>query len=330
MAPAADESPAKRHCPTVPSFKLNTGASIPAVGLGTWKSQPGEVKEAVKAAIACGYRHLDCAAIYGNEAEVGEGLKLAGVPREEVFITSKLWNACHAAADVEPACRESISKLGTEYLDLYLMHWPVCLKKGHPMPPGPEDFIDVPLEETWKAMETLVEKGLCKAIGLSNFSVKNIEKILKVAAVKPAMNQIEAHPCLQQPKLKDFCDSHGILVTAYGPLGSPDRPARVKDESDPVLLEDEVLAGIAKSVNRTPADVLLSWARQRGTIVIPKSVTPARIESNLSAACATLPEEAMEKLQNMDRHLRLFKGTIWTPAGTTGPIKDANTDLWGE
>jgi alcohol dehydrogenase (NADP+) len=324
------EAPAKRACPTIPSVKLNTGASIPVVGLGTWKSAPGEVKAAVKTAIECGYRHIDCAWIYGNEAEVGEGIKLGGVPREQLFITGKLWNAYHLAADVEVNCRDSLTKLGTDYLDLYLIHWPVCLNKGHPMPPGPTDYCDVPIEETWKAMEALVEKGLVKAIGLSNFSVQRMEKILSFATIKPAMNQIEAHPYLQQPKMKDFCDTHGILVTAYGPLGSGDRPARVKDESDPVLLEDEVLAGIAKDANRSPADCLLSWAVQRGTIVIPKSVTPSRIESNLSAAVNALPDDAMEKLQKMDRHLRLFKGTMWTPEGTAGPIKDAKVDLWGE
>lgn len=325
MAPEA-----KRSRPNVPSLRLNTGASIPAVGLGTWKSAPGKQAEAVRVALNCGYRHLDCAAIYGNEGEVGEGIKSAGIPRKELFITSKLWNACHKAEDVEPACRDTLSKLGTDYVDLYLIHWPVCLKKGHAMPPGPTDFIDVPLEETWKAMEALVEKGLCKAIGLSNFSVKNMEQILKVAKVKPAMLQVEGHPWLQQPKLKDFCDKHGILVTAYGPLGSGDRPARVKEASDPVLLEDERLDGIAKDVSRPPADVLLAWAVDRGTIVIPKSITAARIESNLAAACNRLPEHAMEKLARMDQHLRLFKGTMWTPEGTGGPIKNATTDLWGE
>merc|ERR1719324_178761 len=142
---------------------------MPQVGLGTFQSKPGEVKEAVRVALASGYRHLDCASIYGNETEVGEGIKLSGVPRDQVFITSKLWNNDHATSDVEPACRESLRKLGTEYLDLYLMHWPVSTRKGASMPPAADAFLDVPIEETWKAMEALVDKGLCKAIGVSNF-----------------------------------------------------------------------------------------------------------------------------------------------------------------
>jgi len=325
-----EESEVKRHCPEVPSAKLNTGASIPVIGFGTWKSTPEEQKQAVKTALDCGYRHIDCAAIYGNETSVGEGLKLSGVPRNQVFFTSKLWNAEHEEANVEPACRKSISDLGVEYLDLYLIHWPVCLKKGHTMPPGPEDYIDVPLEETWKAMEALVEKGLVKAIGVSNFNVSMMERILKVSKVKPAMLQVEGHPWLAQPKLQEFCKSHGILVTSYSPLGSPDRPARVLDKADPILLEDETLGAIAKSSDRSPADVCIRWAVQRGTIVIPKSVTPSRIASNLAAGLKSLPDEAMAKVNAMDRHLRLFKGTMWTPEGTTGPIKDAKKDLWGD
>jgi alcohol dehydrogenase (NADP+) len=300
------------------------------IGFGTWKSKPEEQRMAVRTALECGYRHIDCAAIYGNETEVGEGLKLSGVPREQVFITSKLWNACHEEASVEPACRKTLADLGIEYLDLYLIHWPVCLKKGHAMPPGPDDFTDIPFAETWKAMEALVEKGLVKAIGLSNFSIAMIESILKVAKVKPAMLQIEGHPYLQQEKLNEFCNKHGILVTAYGPLGSPDRPARVLDKADPILLEDAALAEIAKSADRAPADVCIRWAVQRGTIVIPKSVTPSRIESNLHAGLKQLPDDAMAKLKKMDQHLRLFKGTLWTPEGTKGPIKDAVKDLWND
>jgi len=174
------------------------------------------------------------------------------------------------------------------------------------------------------------DKGLCKAIGVSNFSMKNIERIIRSARIKPAMNQIEAHPYLQQTQLKKFCEGHGIHITAFAPLASPERPAGIKKASDPVLLEDETLASVAKSVDRLPAEVLLSWAVQRGTVVIPKSVTPARIVKNLAAACVALPPEAMQKLDDMDRHLRLFHGAHWAPEGTKGPIKDIKTDLWGE
>jgi len=324
------QAPAKKAKVEVPTVTLNNGAKMPVVGLGTWKSKPGEVKQAVEAALECGYRHLDCAAIYGNEGEVGEGLKASGVDRKEVFITSKLWNAFHAGADVEDACKDTLAKLGTDYLDLYLIHWPICLRKGHPMPPTPQDFIDVPVEETWRAMEQLVEKGLVKAIGVSNFNEKRLQEIISLAKVQPAMNQVESHPYLQQQKLKDFCESKKMFMTAYGPLGSPDRPPRCVDESDPVLMEDKTLCEIAKNLDRSPADVLLRWAVQRGSIVIPKSVTPARIESNLKAALNPLPEDAMQKLKDMDRHLRLFNGKMWAPEGTTGPIKDAKVDLWND
>jgi len=323
------ESPSKAPRLEVPGMKLSSGAEIPVFGLGTWKSGPGEVQKAVVAALACGYRHIDCASIYGNEGEVGAALKESAVDRNQIFITSKLFNHDHAAADVEVACRSSMAKLGVDYLDLYLIHWPVCLKKGSGMPPNAGDFNQVPIKETWTAMESLVQKGLVRAIGVSNFSIKKIEEIMAFAKIKPAVNQVEGHPYLAQPKLKEFCDANSIVVTAYSPLGSPDRPARLLDESDPILLEDETLKSIAIRVGRTPAEVLIRWAVQRGTVVIPKSVTPARIEQNMRAALNPLPEDIMAELAKMDRHLRLLKGTIWTPEGTTGPFKTLS-DLWDE
>lgn len=328
IAEAAEAPAAKRSRPTVPSVKLSSGRTIPQVGLGTWKSGPGEVKAAVKAAIECGYRHIDCAWIYGNEGEVGEAIKESGVPREELFLTSKLWNTCHHAEDVEGGCRDSLGRLGVDYVDLYLIHWPVCLKKGHAMPPLAEHMDDVPLTETWGAMEALVEKGLCRDIGVSNFSQKKLELILEKAKIPPVMNQVEGHAYLQQDKLKAFCEEKGILITAYSPLGSPDRPARVLDETDPILMEDPVLKEIAGRVGYTPAEVLIRWAVQRGTIVIPKSVTPARIEANLRAGCEyRLPEEEMAALGKMNRDLRLLKGALWFTEN--GPFK-TGADLWDE
>eukprot|EP00929_Paragymnodinium_shiwhaense_P092209 TRINITY_DN5208_c0_g1_i2.p1 TRINITY_DN5208_c0_g1~~TRINITY_DN5208_c0_g1_i2.p1 ORF type:complete len:324 (-),score=96.03 TRINITY_DN5208_c0_g1_i2:196-1167(-) len=322
-------SPAAATDAEMPQLKLNNGALMPACGLGTWNSPKGEVYAAVKAALECGYRHIDCAWIYGNEDEVGQAFKETTVDRKDYFVTGKLWNSFHHAADAEAHCKDTLQKLGLDYLDLYLMHWPVCLKKGAPLPPGPDDFEDIPLEETWKAMEALVEKGLVKAIGVSNFSIKKMQTILNMATVKPAVNQVEGHPYLQQPQLKEFCDAQGIVITAYSPLGSPERPARVKDLSDPVLMEDPTLVEIAKKEDRTPAEVLIRWAVQRGTVVIPKSVTPARIQSNLAAASRPLSDEAMDSLTKMDRHLRLLKGFLWLPEGTTGPMKSL-TDLWDE
>jgi len=311
----------------LPSFRLHTGAVMPACGLGTWQSPKGQVNLAVKAALECGYRHIDCAWIYGNEAEVGQALKETSVPRQEIFITSKLWNTAHAGADVEPACRDSLGKLGLDYLDLYLIHWPVSIKPGAAMPPGKDAFAGVSLEETWKAMEALVEKGLVKAIGVSNFSEKRIRQVLACAKIKPAVVQNEGHPYLQQASLKTFCGQQGIIVTSYSPLGAPERPALVKDESDPVLLEDAELLSIAASVRRSAPDVLIRWAVQRGTVVIPKSVTPARIASNLLAAMEPLPQSAIERLEKMEKNIRFVKGAFWFPEGHNNLIKSLD-DLW--
>lgn len=297
------------------SVELNTGARMPLVGLGTWKSNPGEVAAAVQHALEAGYRHIDAAWIYGNEKEVGQGLVAAGIPRGEVFITSKLWNTFHHAADVEDACRDSLANLGVDYLDLYLMHWPVSLKKGAPLPPTADDMDSVPLQETWEALTRLVDRGLTRAVGVSNFSVGKLE-ILIASGVVPAVNQVEMHPFLQQTELVRFCHEHGIHVTAYAPLGSNDRPPRVKDETDPVLLDDPELAAIAEVEERTPADVLLRWSVQRGVVVIPKSVTSSRIVSNLAACARPLSPESMERLAAMDRKLRFLKGLAWIHPGS--------------
>jgi len=326
---AADEQDTKKARTELPSFRLNNGAMMPAFGLGTWKSGPGEVETAVLASLECGYRHIDCASVYGNEAEVGAALKKTAIPREEIFVTSKLWNSMHAASDVEVACKESLTKLGLDFLDLYLIHWPVSLKKGHAFPPKADEVTDVPVEETWRVMETLVDKGLVKAIGVSNFSMPKLQHVLELARIKPAVNQIEGHPYLQQPALKAFCDENGVIITAYSPLGSPDRPPRVFDESDPVLLEDESLARIATELGRSPADVLIRWAVQRGTVVIPKSVTPKRIVSNLEAASKPLPEATMAALEKFDRGLRFIKGLVFVPPDNQGPFKTVQ-ELWDE
>ncbi|MHC4407613.1 MAG: aldo/keto reductase [Planctomycetota bacterium] len=304
---------------------LEFADALPMLGLGTWKSTPGEVGSAVRTALELGYRHIDCAAIYGNEAEIGAAL--AGCERDQLWITSKLWNNAHAAADVEPALRKTLSDLRLDYLDLYLIHWPVVLRKECVVPETGADMLSleqVPILETWRAMEALVDKGLCRNIGVSNFSIAKLDALLGSARIAPAMNQIELHPYLQQPAMLEFCAAHRIGLTAYSPLGSPDRPETMKAEDEPVLLEDAAVASIAARHDCSPAQVLIAWAIARGTAVIPKSVNRTRLEQNLAAASIALSETDMAELAALDRARRYVDGSFWEREG--GPYTVAN--LW--
>ncbi|KGO41407.1 Aldo/keto reductase [Penicillium expansum] len=260
-------------------FKLNTGAEIPALGLGTWQSQPGEVARAVFHAIKVGYRHIDAALCYGNENEVGQGIKEAIdagiVKREDLFVTTKLWCSFHAR--VEEGLQQSLTDLGLDYVDLYLMHWPLAMnsKGNHNIFPkladGSRDIIHSHSHvTTWKSMEKLVGTGKVKAIGVSNYSVKFLEELLPQATIVPAANQIENHPLLPQQEIVDFCNKAGIHITAYSPLGSTGSP----------LFTAEPIVAVAEKRGVTPATVLLSWHIARGSSVLAKSVTPARIEAN--------------------------------------------------
>ncbi|KAF4995462.1 hypothetical protein FDECE_12785 [Fusarium decemcellulare] len=285
------------------TFKLNSGYTIPAVGLGTWQSGPNEVANAVEYALKHGYRHIDAAAVYDNEAEVGAGIKASGVPREDIFLTSKLWNTHHKASDVEEALDQSLKDLQTDYVDLFLVHWPVAFKKPankkerFPIDPSDEGVhvIDVPIKETWQALEALVKKGKIRTIGISNFSQAKTEEILAFAEIKPAVNQIEAHPYLQQPGLLEWSKKQGILITAYSPSGN-------NIYGLPKAIDDPVVIGIAKELGKQPAQVLIQWAVQRGTVVLPKSVTPSRIAENFEDF--ELPQSAFEKINALDKNHR--------------------------
>lgn len=280
------------------TFTLNTGAKIPAIGLGTWQSKPDEVKEAVEIALRKGYRHIDTALAYGNEAEVGAGIKASGVPRSEIWLTTKLDNTWHHR--VEEGITSSLKSLGIDYVDLYLMHWPsstdpVDLKKHLP----DWDFV-----KTWQEMQKLPASGRVKNIGVSNFGIKNLEKLLNDPSCKivPAVNQIELHPNNPSPKLVAYNSSKDIHSTGYSCLGSTNSP----------LYKDETLLSLAKSKNKTPQQVLLMWGIQKGWSVIPKSVNKERIEMNYELDDWDLNAEEVKKLGGLPDRFKVC-GDAWLP-----------------
>lgn len=262
-------------------FTLNDGSKIRAVGLGTWQSVKGDAYDSVKIALANGYRHIDTAAIYKNEEEVGQAIKDSGIPRKDLYITTKLWNTDHK--DAAAALDLSLKKLQLDYVDLYLIHWPVTLVDGGKFA---DDWNYV---DTYKEVEKLLETGKVKSIGVSNFTKKKIATLLTNPDIKirPAVNQIEAHPLLPQEDLTEFLKENNILIEAYSPLGSSNSP----------LFKNETIVAIAKKNDVEPAQVLISWAIQRGTVVLPKSVTESRIISNLKTF--TLSDEDFATLNNL-------------------------------
>ncbi|EGG22724.1 aldehyde reductase [Cavenderia fasciculata] len=285
-----------------PTIQLPSGSKIPQFGFGTWKSETNVVGEAVKTAIKTGYRHIDCAACYRNEKEVGQAFKEVFdqgiVKREDLFITSKLYNTCHEKHNVRKHCEITLRDLGLQYLDLYLIHWPVAFKYTGEVVEDPvgEDgqieFIDVPLRETWEEMEKLVQDGLVKNIGVSNFNVQLLNDLLTFAKIKPVVNQVELHPYLAQPKLKYFCDKKNIHLTAYSPLGSG------------VLVNDVAVGEIAKKYKVSIPNVLCRWAIQQGFSVIPKSTNEERIKDNFKTLDFKIDDADMEILSKLDKGSR--------------------------
>nr|XP_039248207.1 aldo-keto reductase family 1 member B1-like [Styela clava] len=300
--------------------RLSTGSNIPMLGLGTWKSQPGEVKAAVETAIDEGYRHIDCALLYDNENEVGEAIEIkikeGKVKREDLFITTKLWSTYYRK--VREGFDKSLRRLKLEYVDLYMLHWPFALqftteKDFFPVDDQGNAKLDEDIDyiEVYREIEKLQKKGLTKAIGLSSFNEYQIDRIFKEVDIKPAVHQFEIHPYLDQESLVKHSQSKGMVVTGYSTFGSPDRPWA--QPGDPTLLDNPELQNIADKYGKTVAQVLLRYQLQRDIVVIPKSVTASRIKSNAAVFDFNLEKEDMTRIKKFNRNWRAVSVPAFTP-----------------
>jgi diketogulonate reductase-like aldo/keto reductase len=265
----------------IPQITLNDNATIPQLGLGVWQATDGEeVKQAVLSALRSGYRLIDTAAVYGNEKGVGDAIKESGIPRDEIFVTTKVWNGDHGYDRTMKAFETSLEKLGLDYIDLYLIHWPV---------PAYDKYI-----ETWSALEDLKKNGKVKSIGVCNFPIEHLERLISESSTVPAVNQIELHPRLQQRDLRDYCESKGIKVESWSPIGG----------SGGDLLSDPTISLIADKHNKSPAQIVIRWHIQLGLIVIPKSIHEDRIKQNADVFDFELDNDDMAKISALNTDTR--------------------------
>jgi 2,5-diketo-D-gluconate reductase A len=264
----------------VPGIKLNSGASIPQLGFGVFQIDPQDTAKTVQTALEIGYRHIDTAQMYGNEAEVGEAIANSGIPRDELFVTTKCNNSNHGYEDSQRALDESLSKLRTDYVDLYLIHWPL---------PGKDLYV-----QTWKGLEQAAKDGKARSIGVSNFQSHHLDRLTQETDTVPAVNQIELHPHLQQPQMREYDRSHGIATEAWSPIG----------QGKGVIDEDRIVE-IAKAHDKTPAQVTLRWHIQLGNIIFPKSVTDSRIRENFDIFDFELTDDEMSAIGALDKGQRL-------------------------
>jgi diketogulonate reductase-like aldo/keto reductase len=302
----------------VPKRKLHTGALMPAIGLGTFGSDrvsAESVAQAVSGGLDVGYRHFDCASVYGNEDRIGQVLE--GFPREQLWITSKLWNDKHSKEDVVPSCEQSLSDLRMDYLDMYLVHWPY--PNFHPpgcdvssRSPNARPYVHSEFMETWREMERLVDLGLVRHIGTSNTTIPKLELLLRDARIPPAVNEMELHPHFQQLELFNYVRSRSIEPIGFCPIGSPTRPDRDRTPEDTVDIEDPILVSIARDHGVHPAVVCVKWAVQRGQTPIPFSDRRNEYESNLEAVVTDpLTEDEMQAIAGTDKNDRLIKGHVF-------------------